>query len=137
MRRIYYIIEFRGNKAGPAGNYPRFHLADISMKLKSDNGVNPNYYVQKFEMPNVGNILNRRDKMGFPVPLKEWFSGELRDFVLDTFSSASAKDRSFMNTEAVIKNFDNEAQFSRKAWGLLSLELWHQKFHDCASEWKI
>ena len=25
-------------------------------------------------------ILNRRDKMGFPVPLKEWFAGELQRF---------------------------------------------------------
>ena len=31
-------------------------------------------------------IVDRRDKMGFPVPLAEWINGELRDFVLDAFS---------------------------------------------------
>src|ERR1700745_4362329 len=36
-------------------------------------------------------IATRRDKMGFPVPLKEWFSGELRDLVQDTFRSHSAR----------------------------------------------
>ncbi len=29
-------------------------------------------------------ITERRDKMGFPVPLKEWVNGELKDFVHDT-----------------------------------------------------
>jgi len=28
-------------------------------------------------------ILARRDKMGFPVPLKEWFLGELHEFVCE------------------------------------------------------
>ncbi len=36
-------------------------------------------------------IAERRDKMGFPVPLKEWFSGELNDLVQDIFRSRSAR----------------------------------------------
>ncbi len=84
------------------------------------------------ELPNA--ILNRRDKMGFPVPLKEWFAGELRDFVQDIFRSRAARSRPFMNVGAVLANFERAGQFSRKAWGLLSLEIWHQMFHDRASE---
>jgi asparagine synthase (glutamine-hydrolysing) len=79
-------------------------------------------------------ILHRRDKMGFPVPLKEWFSGNLRDYVQDIFRSRAAQSRPFMNAEAVLANFEHEARFSRKTWGLLSLELWHQMFHDRAAE---
>ena len=72
--------------------------------------------------------------MGFPVPLKEWFAGELRDFVQDTFRSRAARSRPFMNADAVLANFDRAEQFSRKTWGLISLEIWHQMFHDRASE---
>lgn len=75
-------------------------------------------------------ILHRRDKMGFPVPLKEWFSGPLRDFVQDTFRSQAARSRPYMNSGAVLANFQNAGQFSRKTWGLISLEMWHQAFHD-------
>ena len=56
------------------------------------------------ELPDA--ILNRRDKMGFPVPLKEWFAGELRDFVQDMFRSRAARSRPFMNADAVLANFE-------------------------------
>jgi asparagine synthase (glutamine-hydrolysing) len=81
-------------------------------------------------------LLNRRDKMGFPVPLKEWFHGELHDMINDIFRSKRARSRPFVNSEAVLRNFDEAAPFSRKIWGLLSLELWHQAFHDRASEFR-
>lgn len=81
-------------------------------------------------------IINRRDKMGFPVPLKEWVAGELREFVNDTFSGTRAQTRPFMNAQALRNRRDNAGQFSRKLWGLLSLELWYQNFHDRADLYK-
>lgn len=81
-------------------------------------------------------LLNRRDKMGFPVPLKEWFQGDLRDMFLDIFRSTRAGTRPFVNSGAVLKNFDKGSQFSRKTWGMLSLELWYQTFHDKASDYR-
>jgi asparagine synthase (glutamine-hydrolysing) len=81
-------------------------------------------------------ILDRRDKMGFPVPLKEWFSGELHEMVQDIFRSRGARERPFVNADAVLANLDRMGQFSRKVWGLLSLELWQQQFHDHAAEYR-
>jgi len=81
-------------------------------------------------------ITERRDKMGFPVPLKEWFSGELRDLIQDTFRSRRARQRPFLNAPAVLANFENAGRFSRKMWGLLSLELWHQIFHDQSAQYR-
>jgi asparagine synthase (glutamine-hydrolysing) len=81
-------------------------------------------------------ILERRDKMGFPVPLKEWFGNELRPFVMDILSNMHSRQRDYMNTGEILKNFGGEAQFSRKTWALLSLELWQQEFHDKASEYR-
>jgi asparagine synthase (glutamine-hydrolysing) len=81
-------------------------------------------------------IAERRDKMGFPVPLKEWFAGELRDLVEDTFRGRHARQRPFMNASAVLANFASAGRFSRKVWGLLSLELWHQIFHDRAAHYR-
>ena len=71
--------------------------------------------------------------MGFPVPLKEWFGEELREFVQDLFRSQAAQTRAFFNSKAVLANFDKAGPFSRKTWGLISLEIWHQLFHDQAA----
>ena len=68
--------------------------------------------------------------MGFPVPLKEWAAGELGGFIQDIFSVQRAKHRPYFNTDAVLAGIGEMGQFSRKLWGLLSLEIWHQTFHD-------
>jgi asparagine synthase (glutamine-hydrolysing) len=85
-------------------------------------------------LPN--SILERRDKMGFPVPLKEWFGDELKPFVSDILSNMHSKQRDYLNTGEILKNFGDEARFSRKTWALLSIELWQQEFHDKASEYR-
>jgi asparagine synthase (glutamine-hydrolysing) len=81
-------------------------------------------------------VLNRRDKLGFPVPLAEWFSGELRDFFFDTIASMESKSRPGLNPLAIRKNFESTGRFSRKTWALLCLELWHQQFHDRAADYR-
>lgn len=106
--------------------------ADVKFK-----GGNMKYLLKEVFAKNIpSEILKRRDKMGFPVPLKEWFEGDLKDFAMDIFRTMASKHRPYINSDAVLKNFGTEARFSRKTWGLLSLELWHQQFHDKAAEWK-
>jgi asparagine synthase (glutamine-hydrolysing) len=86
------------------------------------------------ELPSA--IADRRDKMGFPVPLKEWFSEPLSGWVADVFYSRRAQSREFINIRAVLANLDKVGQFSRKIWGLLALELWQQRFHDRQHEFR-
>lgn len=82
----------------------------------------------KKELPDL--IFHRKNKMGFPVPLNTWLKKDLRDFILDIFSSSEAKTRPFFNQPAIVRGLDQETKFGRKIWGLLSLELWFRQFHD-------
>lgn len=76
-------------------------------------------------------ISSRRDKMGFPVPLKEWVSnGAVRDFIRDVILGKSSRERGLFNIEEVEKLLDTEKSFGRQIWGVLCLELWHQTFID-------
>jgi asparagine synthase (glutamine-hydrolysing) len=83
-------------------------------------------------------IVDRRDKMGFPVPLGEWINGELHDFVLDVFSSENARSRPYLAEDFDVRRLiEREGAFSRNLWGLFSLELWQQAFHDRAAAWRV
>ena len=104
--------------------------ATIPADIKFPGGKMKALLKQGFKDKIPEQILNRRDKMGFPVPLKEWFAGPLKEFVYDIFSSQVAQTRGFYDPKIVLKNMDQSGQFSRKIWGLLSLELWHREFHD-------
>jgi len=81
-------------------------------------------------------ILDRRDKMGFPVPLNEWMAAGASGFVQDVFSNLKSANRDYVNADAVLANFSNSGRFSRKMWALLSLEIWQQEFHDRASYYR-
>jgi asparagine synthase (glutamine-hydrolysing) len=83
-------------------------------------------------------IIDRRDKMGFPVPLAEWINGELRDFVVDCFSGERARSRPYLAQDFDVREvIAREGSFGRNLWGLLSLELWQQAYHDQAAAWSM
>jgi asparagine synthase (glutamine-hydrolysing) len=78
-------------------------------------------------------ILNRKDKMGFPVPLNEWMrGGVVRDFVSDTLLSQRSLQRGVFKPEALNTMLDQQGVGGRQLWGALSLELWHQRFIDAS-----
>ncbi|MCC7487976.1 MAG: asparagine synthase (glutamine-hydrolyzing) [Burkholderiales bacterium] len=76
-------------------------------------------------------ILNRKDKMGFPVPLNEWMRGPpVREFVSDVLLARASRERGLFDPAAVARLIDTEAAFGRQLWGVLNLELWHREFID-------
>jgi asparagine synthase (glutamine-hydrolysing) len=110
--------------------------ATVPADVKFAGGAMKHLVKQTFAAELPPTILARRDKMGFPVPLQEWFAGPLREFIGDTLATMAQRRRPFIHGDAVLRNLGAERRFSRKSWGLLSLELWHQQFHDRAAEWR-
>ena len=76
------------------------------------------------------NIMNRKEKMGFPVPLHLWAKNKAKDFILDTLLSKNAKERNIVNYKYVEDLISSERPFGRGLWGILCLELWFQQFID-------
>jgi asparagine synthase (glutamine-hydrolysing) len=81
-----------------------------------------------------GSVYARKDKMGFPTPLSEWMRGPAKGFVKDIFSSKKARERGIVDNEAILNQLGDEPRYSRKIWGFLNLELWHQEFEDKAAK---
>jgi asparagine synthase (glutamine-hydrolysing) len=81
-------------------------------------------------------VVERKNKMGFPVPLNLWMNNELKDFIHDTFNVGKNNRREFFNYDSIFKSLKSETAFGRKVWGLLSLELWFQQFSDNQQQFK-
>jgi len=75
-------------------------------------------------------IIERRDKMGFPVPLNVWAKRELRDFLMDILLSSRVRERGIFDYNAIRGVLASENRFSRGLWGVLSLELFFNRFID-------
>lgn len=121
----------------PLLDHPLVELAaTIPSNIKFDGGRMKHLLRNAFQtmLPDV--IVNRTEKMGFPVPLTEWIKNDAREFVMDTLTSQTALSRELVNNQAVADAIDGESKFSRQTWGLLSLELWQQEFADCEAKFK-
>ncbi len=77
-----------------------------------------------------GAILERKDKMGFPVPLQIWAKNGASDFFRDVLLSKQCLERGIFNRAAIEKLIDSERAFGRTLWGALCIELWYRQFID-------
>lgn len=75
-------------------------------------------------------VLNRKDKMGFPVPLHLWAKNKAKGFFKDILLSPSCRRRGLFNIPAVERLIEDESAFGRRLWGLINLELWFKTFID-------
>lgn len=121
----------------PLLDHPLVELAaTIPSDIKFKDGKMKRAFIKTVQSYLPNSIVERKDKMGFPVPLNSWLKTDARDFVYDTLSTTNARQRVIIDNDAVLRRLDNEKKFSRTLWGLLSLEIWQQQFHDKAAEYK-
>lgn len=109
--------------------------ATIPAEIKFRNGELKRLLKGVFSSHLPAVIRDRKDKMGFPVPLNLWLKrgGPARDLIGDILGSQRARTRPYLGNgfsiDAVIAS---QSAYGRNLWALLSLELWHQQFVDGA-----
>jgi asparagine synthase (glutamine-hydrolysing) len=105
-------------------------IASMPPRMKFKGGEMK--YILKRAVQNLlpTRIRERKDKMGFPVPLHLWARGKARTFFQDVLLSPTCRNRGIFDPVEVEKLMDTEAAFSRRLWGLLNLELWYRQFMD-------
>ncbi len=100
----------------------------VSMKFK---GGQMKYVLKKATKSILPKqIFERKDKMGFPVPLHIWAKNGASGFIRDVLLSKQCRERGIFDTDHLEKLIQSERAFGRALWGALSLELWFQQFID-------
>ena len=82
-------------------------------------------------------ILSRR-KVGFKVPLDQWFRGDLLGYARQLLLSDASRRRGVLDVEAVARWLDrgeaNGGEFGVKVWMLINLELWFRRYFPVGGE---
>lgn len=106
-------------------------VASIPPMIKYRGGRSKHIFRQVVRNIVPEEISQRKDKMGFPVPLSEWYGqGVVREFVRDVLLGTRARKRGIFRPDQIEPLLDAERAYGRSIWGLLSLELWMQTFLD-------
>jgi asparagine synthase (glutamine-hydrolysing) len=95
-------------------------------------GLQPNGYCARSRAaPASGRILNR-PKMGFRVPVNDWFRGPMRDFLLDHLQSAASMTRAYYEPQVLdgmlAITSSGRQNHEKLLWTLLNLEIWHRRY---------
>ena len=102
-----------------------------------------NLKMQKFETKSLlkkvaarlvpKEVIYRR-KMGFGVPIGNWFRGEMKEFVRGVLLSEKSLNRGIAKREMIEKYVSEHISAQRdhtyQIWTLMMLELWFQRFID-------
>jgi asparagine synthase (glutamine-hydrolysing) len=106
-------------------------VASVPPRVKYSGGRSKHLFRQVVRHVVPPEVFARRDKMGFPVPLTEWYAeGPVREFVRDTLLGGHASQRGLLDGKGVEALLGGERSYGRAMWGLLSLELWMRAFFD-------
>jgi asparagine synthase (glutamine-hydrolysing) len=101
------------------------------LKLRGGTGK---YLLKKALAPYLPRAVLRRRKMGFGMPVAEWFRADLGEMAGDLLLSPRAVGRGYFRREAVeellLEHRRRDADHGYRLWALLFLELWFRTFAD-------
>jgi asparagine synthase (glutamine-hydrolysing) len=103
--------------------------ADIKFRNGELKRMLPLAFTDKFPI----SILNRKDKMGFPIPLNSWMKKHknVREYIGDIFSSSTARQRPYLIKPIPVDEIlASQGNYGRALWGLLCLEIWQRLYID-------
>ena len=74
----------------------------------------------------------RRPKVGFRVPVSDWFRGSMREYLWEHLCVASSRTRGYYDEraleEVLEEHFSGRRNHEKLLWALLNLELWHRRY---------
>ena len=108
-----------------------------SLKVK----VNGGKWIFKKAMEGfVPDDILRRRKMGFGIPVNDWFRGPLKSFLKDHLLDAKARQRGYFKAgevERLVSEHERGAKsHGYKLWALLMFELWNRVYVDKSISFK-
>ncbi|STP09632.1 asparagine synthase (glutamine-hydrolyzing) [Helicobacter cinaedi] len=109
-------------------------LNSLDTKTKTQNLAQNKFILKLIAQKYMPYNLVYQQKIGFPIPIREWFSSSQSHMLLSLLQSDRAKDRHIYNNQQISHFINahqsNQGDYSRLLWLLCNLELWLQVYID-------
>lgn len=73
-----------------------------------------------------------RPKIGFRVPVNEWFRGPMRDYLYDHLTGSGSRTMPYYRSGAITRlvgeHVNGRHNHEKLLWSLLNLEIWHRQY---------
>jgi len=102
-------------------------------RLKLRHGRTTKYVLRRALKGLLPEPILARRKMGFPVPVGQWFRAEFRSVVDEYVLSARARERGIFNHDfvrALVTRHQAGENHSERLWALVNFEIWLRRFVD-------
>ena len=113
-----------------------FRLVELGVNLNSrylsHKGVTRPLYRRALRPYLPSEVVNRKDKLGFPTPFSNWTKTSLKPFINDNLLEKNSRLHDFIDSATLQKNlyghFNNSKDYSWEIWRLLSLKFFIDLF---------
>lgn len=103
-------------------------MATVPTRIKFKNGQMKYLFKQAIRGIIPDDVLDRKDKMGFPVPLSCWTQKELKSLTRDLLTGPQARSRGIYRMENMETLLEKDPIPTRPLWGMICLETWLRTF---------
>lgn len=111
-------------------------IVDFSARLPEHfklRGQQSKYVLRRLMQDKLPPNVLRRPKIGFDIPVHDWFRGVLRPMLLDTLSEEAVRASGLFNWNAVEQllndHLGRKANLGYHLWGLIVLLLWMKQWN--------
>jgi asparagine synthase (glutamine-hydrolysing) len=111
-------------------------IVDFAASLPDEfklNGRTSKYVLRRLMADKLPNDVLHRSKMGFDIPVHDWFRGPLRQFLLDTLSRDAIEASGLFRWPAVEsligRHLERRENAGYQLWGLITLLMWIKRWN--------
>jgi len=95
-------------------------------------GIQTKWILRQAMLRLLPREILERPKVGFRVPVNEWFRGSMKDYLYDHLLSSKSRTLAYYRRDRLQQVLDEHVQgrhnHEKLLWTLLNLEIWHQEY---------
>ncbi|HRO60882.1 MAG TPA: asparagine synthase (glutamine-hydrolyzing) [Burkholderiaceae bacterium] len=96
------------------------------------HGMQRKYILRQAMRRLIPRAILERPKVGFRVPVSDWFRGPMSEYLRDHLCAGDTRIRDFVRPQAlqrvVAEHVDGRQNHEKLLWSMLTLEIWHRQY---------